>query len=82
MMNMMMLTSQLVDRDHTLAFHQAIFQAIQRHDGPEAERHMRDHLIDARALLLQARQSEADERLRKSIGKNTARKRSAVKATR
>ena len=65
-----------------IAFHQAIFQAIQRHDGPEAERHMRDHLIDARALLLQARQSEADERLRKSIGKNTARKRSAVKATR
>ena len=41
---------------------------------------MRDHLIDARALLLQARQSEADERLRKSIGKNSARKRSAVKA--
>jgi hypothetical protein len=36
-------------------------------------------LIDARSLLLQARQSEADERLRKSIGKNTARKRSAVR---
>jgi GntR family transcriptional regulator, transcriptional repressor for pyruvate dehydrogenase complex len=82
MMNMMMLTSQLVDRDHTLAFHQAIFEAIQRRDGPEAERHMRDHLIDARALLLQARQSEADERLRKSIGKNTAKKRVAVKAVR
>jgi GntR family transcriptional regulator, transcriptional repressor for pyruvate dehydrogenase complex len=82
MMNMMMLTSQLVDRDHTLAFHQAIFEAIQRGDGAEAERHMRDHLIDARALLLQARQSQADERLRKSIRKNSARKRSAVKAGR
>jgi GntR family transcriptional regulator, transcriptional repressor for pyruvate dehydrogenase complex len=82
MMNMMMLTSQLVDRDHTLGFHQAIFEAIQRRDGAEAERHMRDHLIDARALLLQARQSEADERLRKSIRKNTAKKRLAVKAGR
>jgi hypothetical protein len=38
MMNMMMLTSQLADRDHTLAFHQAIFEAIRRHDGAEAER--------------------------------------------
>jgi GntR family transcriptional repressor for pyruvate dehydrogenase complex len=75
MMNMMMLTSQLVDRDHTLAFHQAIFEAIQRRDGPEAERHMRQHLVDARALLLQARQSEANERLRRSIRKNTAKKR-------
>jgi GntR family transcriptional repressor for pyruvate dehydrogenase complex len=82
MMNMMMLTSQLVDRDHTLAFHQAIFEAIQRRDGAEAERHMRDHLIDAPAHLLQAQQSEADERLRKSIRKNTAKKRLAVKAGR
>jgi GntR family transcriptional repressor for pyruvate dehydrogenase complex len=71
----MMLTSQMVDRDHTLAFHQAIFEAIQRRDGPEAERHMRQHLVDARALLLQARQSEANERLRRSIRKNTAKKR-------
>ena len=82
MMNMMMLTSQLVDRDHTLAFHQAIFEAIRRRDGAEAERHMRDHLIDARALLLQARQSEADDRLRKSIRKNTASKRLSAKAGR
>jgi len=77
-----MLTAQLVDRDHTLAFHQAIFESIERRDGPEAERHMRDHLIDARALLLRARQSEADERLRKSIRQNTARRRLAAKAVR
>jgi GntR family transcriptional repressor for pyruvate dehydrogenase complex len=79
LMNMMMLTSQLVDRDHTLAFHQAIFESIQGRDGLEAERHMRDHLIDARALLLRARQSQADERLRKSIRQNTASKRLAGK---
>jgi GntR family transcriptional repressor for pyruvate dehydrogenase complex len=82
LMNMMMLTSQLVDRDHTLAFHQAIFESIQRRDGLEAERHMRDHLIDARALLLRARQSQADERLRKSIRQNKAGKRLAGKTAR
>jgi hypothetical protein len=42
---------------------------------------MRDHLIDARAQLLQARQSEADDRLRKSIRKNTARKRLSARAS-
>ena len=68
LMNMMMLTSQLVDRDHTLAFHRSIFKAIERRDAAEAERHMRDHLIDVRALLLQASQARATERLRKSIG--------------
>ena len=67
MMNMMMTTSQLVDRDHTLAFHQSIFEAIQRRDAAEAERHMREHLIDARALLLRAGHAQATERLRKSI---------------
>ncbi|HEV2275183.1 MAG TPA: FadR/GntR family transcriptional regulator [Acidobacteriaceae bacterium] len=67
LMNMMMLTAQLVNRDHTLAFHQAIFESIRQRNASEAERNMRDHLIDARALLLRARQAEADERLRRSI---------------
>jgi len=67
MMNMMMVTSQLVTQEHTLAFHQAIYDAIARQNGAEAARHMRDHLIDARALLIQANQARADERLRKRI---------------
>jgi GntR family transcriptional repressor for pyruvate dehydrogenase complex len=67
MMNMMMLTSQMVDRDHTLAFHKAIYEAIERRDPSEAARHMRDHLVDARALLVQASQAQADERLRNRI---------------
>ncbi|MBT9331548.1 FadR/GntR family transcriptional regulator [Paracidobacterium acidisoli] len=71
MMNMMMLTSQMVDRDHTLAFHQAIYEAIARGNGAEAARHMRDHLIDARALLMQASQAHADERLRRRISSVT-----------
>jgi GntR family transcriptional repressor for pyruvate dehydrogenase complex len=81
LLNMMMLTSQLVDRDHTLAFHQAIFESIRLRNAGDAERHMRDHLIDARTLLLQAQQTQAKERLRKSIsqhngGKQPAQRRS------
>jgi GntR family transcriptional regulator, transcriptional repressor for pyruvate dehydrogenase complex len=77
--NMIMLTSQLVDRDHTLAFHQAIFESIRLRNGGDAERHMRDHLIDARALLLQAQQKEAKDRLRKSISQHSGGKQPALR---
>jgi GntR family transcriptional repressor for pyruvate dehydrogenase complex len=79
MMNMMMLTSQLVTQEHTLAFHQAIYSAIARHNGAEAARHMRDHLIDARALLAKANQAQADERLRKRIRAATRGNRQKIK---
>ena len=79
LLNMMMLTSQLVDRDHTLAFHQAIFESIRLHNPGEAERHMRDHLIDARTLLLQAQQTQAKERLRKSISQHSVGKQRALR---
>jgi GntR family transcriptional repressor for pyruvate dehydrogenase complex len=79
LLNMMMLTSQLVDRDHTLAFHQAIFESIRLRNAGDAERHMRDHLIDARALLLQAQQKEAKERLRKSISQHSGGKQPALR---
>jgi GntR family transcriptional repressor for pyruvate dehydrogenase complex len=74
LLNMMMTTAQLVDRDHTLAFHQAIYDAIRRGQPAEAERHMRDHLVDARTLLMQAR---AKDRPHKSITRHTAKKRPA-----
>jgi GntR family transcriptional repressor for pyruvate dehydrogenase complex len=79
LINMMMLTSQLVDRDHTLAFHQAIFESIRLRNAGDAERHMRDHLIDARALLLQAQQKEAKERLRKSIHQHSGGKQPSLR---
>jgi GntR family transcriptional repressor for pyruvate dehydrogenase complex len=78
LLNMMMLTSQLVDRDHTLVFHQAIFDSIQRRNAADAERHMRDHLIDARTLLLKAQETEAKERLRRSISQHPVKKQSAA----
>jgi GntR family transcriptional regulator, transcriptional repressor for pyruvate dehydrogenase complex len=56
MLNMMMVTSQLVDLEHTLKFHQPILVAIEQRDPVLASRLMTDHLTDARDLLIHARQ--------------------------
>ena len=79
MMNMMDVTSQLVTQEHTLAFHRSVYDAILRRNAGEAARQMREHLIDARALLVQASQNVADERLRKSIGAVTREKKATGK---
>lgn len=52
------LTSQMVDWDHTLAFHRPIYDAIDRRNPEEARRTMIEHLTDARDLLVRA-QSQA-----------------------
>jgi GntR family transcriptional regulator, transcriptional repressor for pyruvate dehydrogenase complex len=64
MLNMMMVTSQLVDLEHTLHFHQPIFVAIQQRDPVLAARLMTDHLTDARDLLLHSRDQEKERQLR------------------
>jgi GntR family transcriptional repressor for pyruvate dehydrogenase complex len=64
MLNMMMVTSQLVDLQHTLQFHKPILVAIERRDPALASRLMSDHLMDARDLLLQTRQQETSRQLR------------------
>jgi GntR family transcriptional regulator, transcriptional repressor for pyruvate dehydrogenase complex len=64
MLNMMMVTSQLVDIEHTLHFHQPILAAIERRDPNLAFRLMTDHLTDACNLLLQSRQQASAQHLR------------------
>ncbi len=64
MLNMMMVTSQLVELEHTLQFHQPILAAIEQRDPALASRLMTDHLTDARDLLLQTRQQETSRQLR------------------
>src|SRR6202046_4223015 len=64
MVNMMMVTSQLVDLEHTLQFHQPILVAIEQRDPVLASRLMTDHLTDARDLLLRTRQLETSRQLR------------------
>ena len=58
MLNMMMMTSQLVDLEHTLEFHKPILVAIEKRNPELAARLMADHLTDARNLLLHSRQLE------------------------
>jgi GntR family transcriptional repressor for pyruvate dehydrogenase complex len=50
----MVLTSQLVDRKHTLSFHGPICDAIDRRRPEGARKAMTEHLLDARALLTRA----------------------------
>ena len=64
MLNMMMMTSQLVDLEHTLEFHKPILVAIEKRNPELASRLMTDHLTDARNLLLHSRQVETARQLR------------------
>jgi GntR family transcriptional repressor for pyruvate dehydrogenase complex len=64
MLNMIMVTSQRVDLEHTLHFHRPIMVAIEKRDPELASRLMADHLIDARDLLLQDAQEESIRNLR------------------
>ena len=52
MAKMMLVTSQMVDLEHTLAFHKPIMHSIERRDGDLAARLMQEHLEDARELLI------------------------------
>jgi len=67
MLNMIMVTSQLVDLEHTLQFHRPIMLAIERRDPERASRLMIDHLTDARDLLLQDSQEERSRKLREHL---------------
>lgn len=62
MSKMILVTSQLVDLEHTLAFHKPILQAVEHRDGERAARLMAEHLADAAALLTQE-QNHQHERL-------------------
>lgn len=67
MLNMMMVTSQLVDLQHTLEFHVPILEAIERRDARRAASLMTDHLIDAENLVLHSRQQARDTEFREHL---------------
>jgi GntR family transcriptional regulator, transcriptional repressor for pyruvate dehydrogenase complex len=64
MLNMIMVTSQLVDLEHTLQFHRPIMVAIEQRNAELAARLMTDHLTDARNLLLHDTQEARTRKLR------------------
>ncbi len=67
MAKMILVTSQLVDLDHTLSFHKPIMQAIERRDGELAARLMADHLADATALLTREQRHQDQQQLKNRV---------------
>jgi GntR family transcriptional repressor for pyruvate dehydrogenase complex len=64
MLHMIMMTSQLVDLEHTAAFHKPILAAIEQRNSELAASLMMAHLVDASALLALGRQQERVRTLR------------------
>jgi GntR family transcriptional repressor for pyruvate dehydrogenase complex len=67
MLNMMMVTSQMVDLEHTVAFHKPILAAIEQRNAPLASKLMTAHLKDAANLLMQTQEQEKERLLRDHI---------------
>jgi GntR family transcriptional regulator, transcriptional repressor for pyruvate dehydrogenase complex len=67
MLNMMMMTSQLVELEHTVAFHKPICAAIEQRNAALASRLMTEHLTDATNLLTQIQEQERERTLRDHI---------------
>ncbi|SFS07231.1 transcriptional regulator, GntR family [Granulicella pectinivorans] len=71
MLNMMMVTSQMVDLEHTVAFHRPILAAIEARDPKLAAQLMTAHLTDAQNLLAQGREHELARALRDHMALTT-----------
>lgn len=67
MLNMMIVTSQMVDLQHTLAFHKPILAAIEDRDAALASRLMTAHLTDASDLLAHGWEQERAQVLREHM---------------
>jgi GntR family transcriptional repressor for pyruvate dehydrogenase complex len=67
MLNMMMVTSQMVELEHTVAFHKPILAAIEHRDAALASKLMTAHLEDAANLLTQTHEKEKERLLRDHI---------------
>jgi GntR family transcriptional repressor for pyruvate dehydrogenase complex len=80
MLDMINVTSQLVDLEHTLAFHKPILKAIERRDPALASQLMKDHIEDATNLSNHGRELERARTLRKHLAANSTKARNGRKA--
>jgi GntR family transcriptional repressor for pyruvate dehydrogenase complex len=67
MLNMMILTSQMVDLEHTVSFHKPILAAIEQRNPELAAKLMTAHLTDATNLLTHSREQDKARILRDHI---------------
>lgn len=67
MAKMILVTSQLVELEHTLSFHKPIMCAIEERNGDRAAALMKDHILDATALLMSEQIKQQATRLHKSV---------------
>ena len=67
--HLMEITSHMVDLEHTVKLHNRICTAIRKNDPDEARSRMFAHLTDARALLLQSRETQRHAHLGERISK-------------
>jgi GntR family transcriptional repressor for pyruvate dehydrogenase complex len=67
MLNMIMITSQLVDLEHTVAFHRPILAAIEQRNATLASKLMTAHLADASKLMSQIEEEQKEKKLRDHI---------------
>jgi len=67
MLNMMMVTSQMVDLEHTVAFHKPILAAIEQRNAALASKLMTAHLQDAANLLTRTQEKEQERLLRDHV---------------
>lgn len=67
--NLMVLTSQMVDLDHTARLHNHIYTAIRRRDAAEARARMLAHLTDARGLLLRSYEAQRQSKVQARFSK-------------
>jgi GntR family transcriptional repressor for pyruvate dehydrogenase complex len=84
MLQMITVTSQLVELQHTIAFHKPILDAIEKRNAQLASRLMREHLVDASNLVVQGREQERARILRAHMASPSRRieKRPPAKAAR
>jgi len=67
MAKMILVTSQLVELEHTLSFHKPIMSAIEQRRGDEAAALMQDHIQDATALLMNEQSKQQEVWLHKKV---------------